>query len=181
MKIEFYILDNDVWYICDNKNEPLTEKDSHVIKTVLNKIREFYPEAYRSLCTEYQKSSANDSWYYYLIVRRFIKCNFGKLDTTRIDIDNGVNFEKVECPLRGECKLEGIVCQPKFNASLSVSEDRVMRLVCEGLGNDEISEKLCISPNTVKTHIQSSFVKVGVHSRAEFVKYANDNNLYERD
>ena len=64
------------------------------------------------------------------MVRRFCKCNFGELDNTSRDIDKkgGFNFERVKCPMRGECKYEGIICNPQFNSRISDAEMRVMRL-----------------------------------------------------
>lgn len=86
------------------------------------------------------------------MARRFAKCNFGNLDSTVEDINNNgkVNFEHVQCPLRGECKYEDIICNPQFNSSLSDAEMRVMKLVYDGKSNDDIADSLYLSPHTVK-------------------------------
>lgn len=182
MAVEFYIYNEELWFIKDDgTNQALAEKDTEVIQELLSTIRERYPEAYKALAKEYQKSALNVPYYQYLIVRRFCKCNFGKLDTTKYDIDNlgRFNFEKVECPLRGECKYDGVICNPKFNSKLSQSEERVMKLIYQGLSKEEVGDKLCLSPNTIKQHVKSAYCKMKVHDKGEFVKLAKDNNLFD--
>lgn len=50
---------------------------------------------------------------------------------------------------------------------LSAQEQRVLRLLGAGLSNPEIAEELIVSVNTVKTHLQSIYRKLGVTSRRE--------------
>lgn len=180
-ELEFYIYESELW--CkrgDGRNEVVTENDTELIQKLLELIREQYPAAYKALEKEYQKSALYIRRYQFLIVRRFCKCNFGKLDTTKIDVEGSgkLNFEKVECPLRGECRLDGIVCFPKFNTRLSDAELRVMRLVYEGKSKEDIAEELYLSPNTIKNHIKSVYLKLGIHEKSEFIQYANRNNLF---
>ena len=80
--------------------------------------------------------------------------------------------------MRGECRYEGEICGAKFNSRLSAAEVRVMRLVYDGISNDEIAERLYISPHTVKNHIKSVYLKLGIHEKSEFVQYAHNNNLF---
>lgn len=179
--LEFYIVNHELWCNSeDGRSWVVTENDTDFVQEMLERIREQYPEAYKALSKEYQKSSVNPQYFRFLIVRRFCKCNFGKLDTTKLDIEKTgkFNFEKVDCPLRGECKFEGVVCFPKFNSSLSEAELRVMRLVYDGLNNEEIAEQIFISPHTVKNHIKSVYCKLGIHEKSEFIHYANKHNLF---
>ncbi|NCC65587.1 MAG: response regulator transcription factor, partial [Spirochaetia bacterium] len=44
-------------------------------------------------------------------------------------------------------------------------EQEVLKLLAEGLSNQEIAKKLYISPNTVKTHIKNIYSKLGVNNR----------------
>lgn len=59
--------------------------------------------------------------------------------------------------MRGECKYEGVICNPQFNSRISDAEMRVMHLVYDGLDNDEIADRLYLSPHTVKI-ISNQFI-----------------------
>lgn len=180
-QLEFYIYESELW--CrhsDGRNEVVTEKSTELIQKLLEIIREHYPDAYKALEKEYKNSAGNVMYYQFLIVRRFCKCNFGKLDTTKIDVESSgkFNFEKIDCPLRGECKCEGVVCFPVFNTRISDAELRVMKLVYDGESKEAIAERLYLSPHTVKNHIKSVYCKLGIHEKSEFIQYANRNNLF---
>lgn len=181
MSKEFFTCDGEVYCIEDGKSRKIAENDTDLIDVLLGRIRDFYPEADKALRKAYEKSSLNVPYYKWLMVTRFIRCNFGALDTTDADMaDDGIfRFEKVKCPLRGECQLENVVCMPKFNTRLSEAENRVMKLYFENPGIEEIAEVLYLSGHTVKNHIKASYAKLGVHSRSEFISYANKNHLYD--
>ena len=184
--LEFYLYEDELWCKSDDgRNFIVDENCTEVISYILDNVRARYPEAYNALEKCYQKSALNASYYQYLMVRRFCKCNFARLDTTMIDVtdvkrDGTFNFEKVPCPMRGECPYEGIICSPKFNSSLSKAEFRVMKLWFEGKSKEEIGEELFVSPGTVKNQIKSAYLKLGVHSEAEFIKYANENKMFNQ-
>ena len=52
---------------------------------------------------------------------------------------------------------------------LSNREREILGLLADGLGNKQIAARLGISTNTVKTHLELLFEKLGVSSRAEAV------------
>jgi DNA-binding CsgD family transcriptional regulator len=52
---------------------------------------------------------------------------------------------------------------------LTNREREVLALLADGLGNKQIAARLGISTNTVKTHLELLFEKLGVSSRAEAV------------
>lgn len=177
--LEFYMVDSEIWYLAsDGKNERLDETKEEVIAMLIERMMECYPEAYKALEKCYSKLARNVSYYRYLIARRFCKCNFGRLDTAEIDCGSSFRFEKVCCPLRGECQFEGVICMPKFNSALSKKELDVMRLVYGGCSNDEVAERLYLSPFTVKNHIKSVYAKLGIHEKSEFIQYVNKNKMF---
>jgi DNA-binding CsgD family transcriptional regulator len=49
---------------------------------------------------------------------------------------------------------------------LTARENEILLLVAEGRTNAEIARILWISPNTVRTHLEHAFEKLGVHTRA---------------
>jgi DNA-binding CsgD family transcriptional regulator len=176
---EFYILEDELWCIKDGKNFLVEETQTELITDILDKIRNCYPDAYKALSEKYSKSSVNAPYYQYLMVNRFCRCNFGVLDTTQQDMTSDrFNFEKVNCPMRGECLFEGIICCPKYNSKLSVAESRVMKLVYEGNSTEEIANKLYLSLRTIKNHIKSVYLKLGIHEKSEFIRYAENNKLF---
>lgn len=164
----------------DGTNEEVTEKSHEIIDELTEKISNFYPEAIAALNECYSKSALNVGYYNFLRVRRFLKCNCGELDTAKRDYKDGVfNFEKIACPLRGECKYEGVICMPKFNSRLSDAEMRVMRLYYDNESIDRIADRLYLSGHTVKNHIKAVYAKLGIHSQGEFITYANRHHLFE--
>jgi DNA-binding CsgD family transcriptional regulator len=50
---------------------------------------------------------------------------------------------------------------------LTRAETNVLRLVATGLSNEEVGERLFVSPATVRTHLHNVFRKVGVRSRVQ--------------
>ncbi len=56
--------------------------------------------------------------------------------------------------------------------TLTEREREVLRLVAEGYTSAEIAERLVLSPKTVDAHRAHIMEKLGLHSRAELVKFA---------
>lgn len=180
MKKEFYICDDKLYCLNGGSSEEVTENDHSLIEEILERIETYYPKALKALNECYSKSSLNVPYYNYLRVRRFLRCNFGELDTKDHDDSGGVfNFEKIQCPLRCECKYNGIICLPEFDSKLSDAEMRVMRLYYNNESIDRIADNLYLSGNTVRNHIKASFRKLGIHSQGEFITYANRNHLFD--
>jgi DNA-binding NarL/FixJ family response regulator len=57
-------------------------------------------------------------------------------------------------------------------ASLSEREVEVLRLLAEGLDNNEIALRLYLSPTTVKRHVSTIFSKAGVSNRVQAAIWA---------
>jgi len=55
---------------------------------------------------------------------------------------------------------------------ISASEGRVLRYLSTNLARAEIAAELCVSVNTVKTHMSRLFAKLGVHTRSQAVERA---------
>ena len=58
---------------------------------------------------------------------------------------------------------------PVLSNHLTEHEKKVLRLLVAGKNNMEIASELCISINTVKTHISNIYNKLNVHNRVEAV------------
>jgi DNA-binding CsgD family transcriptional regulator len=57
-------------------------------------------------------------------------------------------------------------------ASLTPTERDVVRLVSEGLGNNDIATRLFVSPRTVQSHLTHVYTKLGLTSRVQLVQEA---------
>ncbi|MFI6903841.1 response regulator [Nonomuraea sp. NPDC050394] len=65
---------------------------------------------------------------------------------------------------------------PELNA-LTEREREVMVLVAAGLSNDEIAEKLVLSPATAKTHVSRIMTKLRLRDRAQLVVLAYEAGM----
>jgi len=61
---------------------------------------------------------------------------------------------------------------------LSEREKEVVKLICQEFTNNEIAEKLFISPRTVESHRQRVLEKIGAKNTVGIVIYAIINNIY---
>jgi LuxR family transcriptional regulator of csgAB operon len=64
---------------------------------------------------------------------------------------------------------------PGGESSLTVRETEILAMVAVGIKNDEIADRLCISPHTVKTHIYNIFKKIEVPNRLQAALWAAQN------
>lgn len=180
--IEFYTFEDEVCFRTEDGNSgQLTEDSRDVVCFMNNQIKELYPDAYKKLSKLFDKLSVSPRLHQYRVVKRFCKCNFGEIYQSAYDVDSKgrFHFEKVACPLRGECDMENIVCNPKFNSRISDSEMRVLELVYKGCEKEYIANTLCLSLHTVNNHIRNAYTRLGFHEKAEFVDYAHRNNLFK--
>lgn len=65
---------------------------------------------------------------------------------------------------------------PELDA-LTVREREVLVEVAAGLSNDDIAERLGVSPLTVKTHVNRTMAKLGARDRAQLVVIAYESGL----
>jgi DNA-binding NarL/FixJ family response regulator len=66
---------------------------------------------------------------------------------------------------------------PERLASLTARELEVVTLVASGLSNDEIAERLFITPLTAKTHVNRAMAKLDARDRAQLVVLAYQSGL----
>jgi two-component system NarL family response regulator len=70
---------------------------------------------------------------------------------------------------------------PRFNAAenveLTARELEIVRMLARGASNRDIAERLVISENTVKNHVQNVLNKLHLHSRRDVKDYARTRGL----
>jgi DNA-binding NarL/FixJ family response regulator len=74
---------------------------------------------------------------------------------------------RAKVPLGGQANLD----------ELTDRECEVLALVGEGLSNDEIAERLVISPYTAKAHVSRAMMKLGARDRAQLVVHAYESGV----
>lgn len=173
--LEFFGAPDGTVYIRDSLGQisKLEYNDIEFINEILQRIEDLYPVAYKALCKCYASSSMNVVYFHYLMVHRFIRCNFNEDDTFSKDINSKgyFNFEQVKCPMRGECTYEGCICGPKMDSSLSEREIEVGELMLDGKDIHEIAESLFISPYTVRRHLDNMKKKLSLSSTHQLINY----------
>jgi DNA-binding CsgD family transcriptional regulator len=170
--------DGRVVVITDKENTTLTENDVELVNSYFDRIQNEFPDAYKSLDKLYHNFKPLQRRFRFKVVNRFLQCNFGRYDTAEYDIDkdNNWHFEKTDCPIRGDCPLENIVCFPKMKSCLSLREIEVINLAVEGHNSEEIAEILHISTHTVHNHVTNILDKMNVHSMKYVYKWYITNN-----
>jgi DNA-binding NarL/FixJ family response regulator len=63
--------------------------------------------------------------------------------------------------------------------TLTEREREIVSLVGEGLSNDEIGERLVVSPATARTHVSRAMTKLGARDRAQLVVFAYQSGLVD--
>ena len=74
-----------------------------------------------------------------------------------------------------KCILEGTdenVSSRRGSETLTRRQTEILAQVAVGASNDEIAEKLCVSPHTVKTHLYNVFKKIKVTNRLQAALWA---------
>jgi DNA-binding CsgD family transcriptional regulator len=72
---------------------------------------------------------------------------------------------------RDELRAAGVrLPREASGAPLTPQEERVARLVAEGLSNNEVAARLVVSPKTVEGHLRNIFEKLGVRSRTQLAR-----------
>jgi len=96
-----------------------------------------------------------------------------------LDLDLAGAVKKVAA---GETVVDPSVNKPpslkgERTHALTPREREVLQLICSGLSNKEIAEKLSLSVNTVAVHRANIMNALGLHKTAELVVYAISNGL----
>ena len=66
---------------------------------------------------------------------------------------------------------------PGDQEGLSARESEVLALICQGLSNQEISQRAFLGINTVKTYIRTGYRKIGVTSRTQAVLWGIEHGF----
>ncbi|CAN5344426.1 response regulator transcription factor [soil metagenome] len=77
--------------------------------------------------------------------------------------------------------IAGILSEHGGNEDLTRAESSVLQMIVGGMSNKEIAFALDVSENTVKTHVQNIFGKIGVSDRTSAATQAIERGLVRSD
>ncbi len=105
------------------------------------------------------------------------------------DASPGMLFKAIRTVSRGGCYIDdriqskilglfgGRGAQDPYRGLLNEREREILRLMSDGLTNEQIGNAVCLSKSAIKYHNKSIFRKLGVSNRAEAVKVATQQSL----
>jgi predicted ATPase/DNA-binding CsgD family transcriptional regulator/tRNA A-37 threonylcarbamoyl transferase component Bud32 len=79
--------------------------------------------------------------------------------------------------LLGQASAAPAPSKVTYPDGLTSRQVELLRLVAQGLTNEQVAEQLTISPRTVNTHLTSIYGKIQVSSRAAATRYAIEHQL----
>ncbi|HEY4786994.1 MAG TPA: response regulator transcription factor [Bacteroidales bacterium] len=127
-------------------------------------------------------SSFGDEKYYYKMVeagvKGFVLKNSGisELEQAIKEVASGGSWFSNELLQK---VIISISKSPSKENEISDRESEVLKFICDGLTNDQIAEKIHLSPDTVKWHRNNLLTKTGCNNTAALVLYSIKNKLIE--
>jgi DNA-binding NarL/FixJ family response regulator len=127
-------------------------------------------------------SSFGDEKYYYKMVeagvKGFVLKNSGisELEHAIQEVYSGGNWFSNELLQK---VIINIGKPPSKETDFSDREIEVLKFVCDGLTNDQIAEKIHLSPDTVKWHRNNLLSKTGCNNTAALIIYAIKRKIIE--
>ena len=102
--------------------------------------------------------------------KRFVVADMQEVQVSEIDVSESEEISKLVSESEPELDMMQIVALywPEFE-QLSAREREVLQCILEDKKRKDIAEALCISENTVKTHISRLYSKLGVANRRELL------------
>jgi len=172
--IEYVVNKGDILVTeMEEKAYILNQTHRHIIMAHMDDLSEEWPTALSCLEKRYFQSKINRMYFEFLIVRMWIKLHFGQTDHLMdIDENGNQNIEYCYCAQRGECEGCNLkdACYPVRSTNLRKAEINVLRLLTLGLDEKAVAESLCISSNTVRTHIRNMLVRYDFHKASQLIE-----------
>jgi DNA-binding NarL/FixJ family response regulator len=105
--------------------------------------------------------------------------DFSEVRRAILNVAQGNNYFTEEMLYKLVNRFKARSVQPESPVSLSDREHEVLLLICKGLSNQEIADKLFISKRTVDHHRASLLTKTNTRNAASLVVYAIKNKMVE--
>jgi DNA-binding NarL/FixJ family response regulator len=132
-------------------------------------------------------SMYGDQHYYYEMIRAGIsgfvlkEASSTELEKAIRDVHEGMGFFSPELLQKAFAHSPVVESRRKKLEELQLTEREfeVLQLICKGLTNTEISERLFLSPKTIESHKSKLFLKTSTRNTASLAIFAIKNDLIE--
>lgn len=146
-------------------------------------LREKYPDLKIIILSSHYKSSVL-GYMVKLGVSAFLPKNSNKLtfiEAIKQVHKNGIYFTKEDHTMLLSYLNDSQKNKALFETGdeLSIREKEVVKLICKELTNQEIAEKLSLSPRTIESHRQRILDKIGAKNTVGLVIFAVVNGIYD--
>ena len=171
---EFYVSESETLIIENNRITPfaeISEENKRILQyeinsdhLVLNALFEMHPNS------EMKR------------LEQFTRCRLGGLDYQADIIDGKLqDGEYWECPERGNCKSEGILCRlPTYNGKrLEMNEIKLLQLTATNKTNEVIAEDLNLPLGSFHKFKKSVYKKLKIQTKQEGVVISFFLNLIQ--
>lgn len=101
------------------------------------------------------------------------------IDDLAAAIRSANDGKSILAPEAAQALVKAATRPPTPGHDLTNREHEILQLIVDGMNNREIADHLTISQSTVKNHVTSIFMKLGVSSRAEAVALAVHHQLID--
>lgn len=171
---EFFIDQKELKFIHSGRILPFTELSFGIIRILEEKINQdkfLKLELFDMHPTSKMKR-----------IEQFAKCRFGGLDFRADIIDGDIQEgDYWECPLRGSCKSEGILCKlPTYNGlQLQKQDVKLMQLLATDKTNEVIADEMQLPLGSFHKAKKNLYEMLNVQTKQEVVIISIKLNLIQ--
>lgn len=171
---EFFVDQKELKFIHSGRILPFTELSFGIIRILEEKINQdkfLKLELFDMHPTSKMKR-----------IEQFAKCRFGGLDFRADIIDGDIQEgDYWECPLRGSCKSEGILCKlPTYNGlQLQKQDVKLMQLLATDKTNEVIADEMQLPLGSFHKAKKNLYEMLNVQTKQEVVIISIKLNLIQ--
>jgi len=154
--VEFFNYELEVKVIMNGTIKKFYEPPTPIYQ-LLNEEMHRHPKAFQILKDWHPESESKQ-------IETFARCRYGDLENTGDIVDGKFSSAEFwDCPLRGSCKGEGIICAlPNYKGeTLSGDEVQLLKMLTTAMTNDAIAGALTIALGTFHQLKQKLYAKLG--------------------